>query len=324
MSEAAVQDREHGEAVRYRDLIDACRLPRHEMWALLEGASGWRRERILTHDETRVDAGAAALFLRWSAQRRAGMPLSYLTGEREFYGRRFWVNRHTLIPRSETELLIDTLRSRLPVESLHKAAESQGWQLCDMGTGSGCIAVTLALEFPNAQVHAVDRSEEALQMAAHNAAWLGVGARVHLHTGDWWQALPDGAPRFHAIASNPPYVAAGDPHLERGDLRHEPMLALSGAPRRTASKADATRIASHPAGIESMSGKDPAGLAHIFHIVAQAPGWLLPGGLLAIEHGFDQQAQVMAAFERSGLTGVEGVRDLAGQPRVVLGWRSAE
>jgi release factor glutamine methyltransferase len=294
------------------------------MWALLERASGWRRERILTHDDALVDTGAAALFLRWSVQRHEGMPLSYLTGDREFYGRQFWVNRHTLIPRSETELLIDILRSRLPAGPPHHAADNRGWQLCDMGTGSGCIAVTLALEFPNAQVHAVDRSEGALQMAAHNAAWLGVSARVHLHRGDWWRALPDTTPRFHAIASNPPYVAAGDPHLERGDLRYEPMLALSGEVHRAAVHAGTGDTACHSATAESAYPADSCGLAHILRIVAQAPEWLLPGGLLAIEHGFDQQAQVMAAFERSGLTGVEGVRDLAGQPRVVLGWRSAE
>ncbi len=324
MSERIAQDQTPDGTLRYRDLIETCGLPRHEMWALLECASGWRRERILTHDHSLVEAGAAALFLRWSAQRNEGMPLSYLTGEREFYGRHFWVNRQTLIPRSETELLIDTLRARLPAGPLHGAAQQQELQLCDLGTGSGCIAVTLALEFRNAQIHAVDRSEGALEVAAHNAAWLGVNDRVHLYSGDWWQAFSNRTLRFHAIVSNPPYVAAGDPHLQRGDLRHEPMLALSGEPRRAAASADTTETPTHDRGTASISAEDTTGLAHILCIVRQARDWLVPGGLLAIEHGYDQQAEVMAAFERSGLTRVEGLRDLAGQPRVVLGWRSAE
>lgn len=289
---------------RYRDLIAGCSLPRHEIWALLEYASGRPRELVLAHDDDVPEVGAAALFSRLAAQRLSGMPLAYLTGEREFYGRRFWVSPHTLIPRSETELLIETTLACLAGPGFPRSKEPDTLRILDLGTGSGCIAVTLALELEQAVVHAVDVSAGALQMAAHNAAWLGAGARVHLHSGDWWQALGTSDLRFHAIVSNPPYVATGDPHLERGDLRFEPMLALSGAQK----------------GDDVMAG----GLAHILHIIGEAPKWLAPSGVLVIEHGYDQQTSVIRACERAGLRDVEGLRDLSGTPRLVLGRRSAE
>lgn len=279
----------HEQRTSFRELIANCPLPRHELWPLLESASGQTRETILARDEALAEPGAVALFQHWLTQRAQGMPIAYLIGEREFYGRPFWVNPHTLIPRIDTELLIDKAREL--------ASQSGHGMLCDLGTGSGCIAITLALELPGSLVHACDQSTPALQMARNNAAWLGVSDRVRFYQGSWWQALHNGPSRFHGIVSNPPYVRPADPHLQQGDLRFEPRLAL----------ADAV----------------PSGLGHIQDIVAGAPDRLEPNGFLLIEHGFDQQRAVMEIFQRCGLVRLAGLSDLSGQPRAVLGFQPA-
>lgn len=276
--------------LRFRELMTATALPKHELWPLLEAASGRRREFILAHDNDFVDSGTHALFLRWANARQAGVPIAYLVGGREFYGRNFWVNPHTLIPRIETELLIDTAR-----QVLHES-DGSGLRLCDLGTGSGCIAVTLALEFPQAAVWASDVSEGALQVARNNAAWLGVAARTHFAQGAWWQAFAHAPNTFHGIVSNPPYIAPGDPHLRQGDLRHEPDSALVGQGQ---------------------------GLGDINTIVTGAIDRLEPNGFLLIEHGFDQQSEVMAIFRQTGLVRVQGLTDLANNPRAVLGFRAS-
>lgn len=275
----------------FRELMTATSLPKHELWPLLEAASGRRREYILAHDNDMVDVGTQALFLRWTKERQAGSPIAYLMGSREFYGRNFWVNAHTLIPRSETELLIDTAR-----ELLGKS-DGSGLRLCDLGTGSGCIAVTLALEFPQASIWASDVSGGALQVARNNAAWLGAAARTHFAKGAWWQAFTNAPQTFHGVVSNPPYIAPGDPHLGQGDLRYEPGSALVGQGQ---------------------------GLGDIRAIVAGAIDRLEPNGFLLIEHGFDQQSEVMAIFQQAGLVRVRGLIDLANNPRAVLGFRASK
>lgn len=263
-------------------------LPPHELWPLKEAASGRRREWWIAHGDGSQDAGTSALLARWIAMRQSGWPIAYLTGAREFYGRSFWVNRHTLIPRIETELLVDTAIAALKEVRTRGPAP----RLCDLGTGSGCIGISLALECPDLQVTLSDTSAGALGVARNNAAWLGAAARMTFQESSWWDRVTG---RFHGIVSNPPYIAAGDSHLTAGDLRFEPALALS------------------PLATES-------GLSAIAQIVAGAPAHLEPSGFCAIEHGYDQQAQVMALFQGAGFGRITGLQDGFGNPRVVLGW----
>jgi release factor glutamine methyltransferase len=269
-----------------RALMASVNLPRHECWALLEGASGRPREYWITHDQEHLTAPTVHLFQRWAAERSKGRPLAYLLGFREFYGRRFWVNRHTLIPRSDTELLIDTA---LPLLK----AQGRPVTVCDLGTGSGCIAITLALECPDITVLATDISSRALQTAANNAAWLGAADRVCFRQGSWWEAVATGTAQFFGIVSNPPYIARADAHLGQGDLPFEPEGALTD---------------------HSVDGLEAIGC-----IVQAAPPHLQAGGFLLIEHGFDQQDAVLELFARAGLENLHGLRDLNGTPRAVLG-----
>lgn len=206
-------------------------------------------------------------------RRAAGEPVAYLLGGREFYGRDFAVTPDVLIPRPETELLVDIAKSKVGTDGTAR--------ILDLGTGSGCIAVTLALELPAARVTAVDVSAAALDVAQGNAAHLG--ARVAFVESDWFSALP--SERFDLIVANPPYIAAGDPHLTAGDLRFEPRGALTD-------HAD--------------------GLAAIRHLVAEAPRHLLPGGWLFFEHGYDQGPAVRELLEAAGFVDVGQHRDLAG------------
>ncbi|QID17125.1 peptide chain release factor N(5)-glutamine methyltransferase [Nitrogeniibacter mangrovi] len=210
-------------------------------------------------------------------RRESGEPVAYLVGEREFYGRRFHVGPQVLIPRPETELLVDLAREAFP---------SGAGRVLDLGTGSGALAVTLACEWPAAEVVAVDASEAALSMAAKNAARLG--ASVRWVRSDWFEALAGEAP-FDLIVSNPPYVGDADPHLSQGDVRFEPRTALA-------------------------AGAD--GLDDIRRIVAAAPAFLRTGGCLLVEHGYDQAAAARELMEVGPFIGVHSWCDLAGIQRV--------
>lgn len=283
-------------ASRFRELLAASGLPRLEALALMQAACGRSREWLITHELEICDAPAQTLFERLALERRAGAPLAYLVGWREFYGRSFWVNQYTLIPRPDTELLVDTVLSLLREMPPH---EGKTPQICDLGTGSGCIGISIALESGRPiHVTATDQSREALQMARNNAAWLGASGHMTFSCGSWWHALSmrdASAPsQFHGIVSNPPYVREGDAHLSQGDLRFEPQSALC-------------------------AGAD--GLADITAIALGAIERLEPKGFLLIEHGADQQDDVAAIFSRAGLADIQGLRDLAGKPRAVLGFR---
>ena len=230
--------------------------------------------RILTETEdARIDMMAA--------QRALGQPIAYLLERREFYGREFAVNADVLIPRPETETLIEAALARLTPRAA----------ILDLGTGSGAIAVTLACQRPEARVVATDASAAALRVARGNAERHHCEARIELVEGDWY--APVGDRRFDLIASNPPYVAAGDPHLSRGDLRFEPRGALSDG------SAD--------------------GLGSIRAIVAGAPAHLDPGGWLLLEHGYDQAAAVAGLLAQAGFRDLVSIPDLAGIPRVAGG-----
>lgn len=232
---------------------------------------------LIAHDTEALTEAQAAQFASLLARRLSGEPVAYLTGMREFYGRSFQVSPAVLIPRPETELLVEQALARMP--------ETQPVKVLDLGTGSGCIAITIALERPRAQVAAIDRSRAALAVARRNADRLG--AQVEFVESDWFAAVD--ARRFDLIVSNPPYVAAADPHLERGDVRFEPVGALA-------------------------SGAD--GLHDLRRLVTAAGGHLVRGGTLLLEHGYDQADAVQAMLRETGFRDIESWRDLAGVLRV--------
>lgn len=214
-------------------------------------------------------------------ERLAGEPIAYLIGRQAFWNDDFIVTPSTLIPRPETELLVQILLSELPVES--------EIQVADLGTGCGAIALSLAKERPTWQITATDFSKEALQVARENAQALHL-KNVHFSQGSWCLALPHQL--YHAIVSNPPYIAERDPHLEWGDVRFEPRNAL-------------------------VSGPD--GLSAMQEIISNAGDYLHNGGLLLLEHGFEQGEAVRALLEKWGFTRIKTERDLAGHERATSG-----
>jgi release factor glutamine methyltransferase len=253
------------------------RLPASEARLLLghvlDKPSSW----LIAHEDEVLDENAMLNFASLAARRAGGEPVAYLVGRREFFGRDFTVSPGVLIPRPETELLVE-----LAVAGLGAGSTAR---ILDLGTGSGCIAVTLALELPQAQVSAIDSSAAALAVAKVNAQRHG--ARLRLRQSDWYAALS--GERFDLIVANPPYIAIADPHLDAGDLRHEPSAALA-------------------------SGRD--GLDAIRRIVADAPAFLERGGRMLLEHGYDQAPTVRNLLVAASLTDIEQHRDLAGIPRV--------
>jgi release factor glutamine methyltransferase len=250
------------------------RIPVSEARLLLGHVLGRNHAWLEAHRDDALDGEVLRVFASLVARRAAGEPVAYLLGVREFYGRDFAVSPAVLIPRPETELLVE-----LGIAAVGRIAAPR---ILDLGTGSGCVAVTLALELPGARVTAVDVSPAALDVARGNAARLG--ADLRFCAGDWFTALPEGE-RFDLVVSNPPYVAEGDPHLSEGDLRFEPSLALA-------------------------CGAD--GLSAIRRIVAEAPAHLAPGGALYFEHGYDQGEAVASLLADAGYRDIEQHRDLAG------------
>jgi release factor glutamine methyltransferase len=232
---------------------------------------------LIAHDTDPLSDPHAAAFESLLTQRLEGVPIAYLVGTREFYGRPFQVSPDILIPRPDTELLVELALARMPPD--------QAMDVLDLGTGSGCIAITLALERPRARVTAVDRSTAALAIAGRNADILN--AHVEFLTSDWFAALA--GRRFDLIVGNPPYIAATDPHLTRGDVRFEPLTALA-------------------------AGRD--GLADLRQLTAAARNHLRPGGVLLLEHGYDQADAVQALLRESGIPRPQSWPDLAGILRV--------
>ena len=271
------------------DLIRDSGLPRAEARRLLASLTGQPLTWFMAHGDDPADPNTATRFQALAERRRAGEPLAYLLGQQEFYGRPFAVSPAVLIPRADTETLVETALEQLLL--LRQQRRTVPLSLLELGTGSGIIAITLALEAPDTGVHAVERSPEALAMAQQNAKALGAH-RIHWHAGSWWQALASPR-RFDLIVSNPPYIAANDHHLQQGDLRFEPPQALAAG---------------------------PDGLDDLRIIIGGAPAHLTPGGWLLLEHGYDQEAPVQALLRDAGFAEVFTRRDLAGQPRVSGGW----
>lgn len=239
---------------RAAELAPVSASPRLDLELLLCAATGCARTLLYARPETALTDAQQQDFARLFARRKGGEPMAYILGEREFWSLSLRVTPATLIPRPETELLVEL--------ALARVTQARA-QVLDLGTGSGAIALALAHERPDWQITGIDRSAAALAVAEANRAAHALD-NVRLRAGDW---LSGETERFHLIVANPPYVDPADPHLERGDVRFEPRAALVAAER---------------------------GLADLRAIAAAAPDHLVPGGWLLLEHGADQGAAVRA------------------------------
>ena len=244
---------------------------------LLAHALGVRREFLIAHDLDVPDEEKVEKFRLYVVMRKSGTPVPYITGEQDFYGRFFEVNPSVLIPRPDTEVLVDTA-----LELFDEAP-----RVLDLGTGSGCLAVTLALEMKNSEVVATDVSQEALLTAERNAEKLK--AKVSFRRGAWWEAVGE-EEQFDLIVSNPPYIRADDEHL--ANLMFEPRSALTD---------------------------EGDGLSALAVIALGAPAHLRSGGWLLLEHGYDQGEACRNLLQHAGFLAVRTVKDFGGNDRVTLG-----
>jgi release factor glutamine methyltransferase len=243
--------------------------------------TGKNRSWFYAHPEERLQPEYAKAFRDLVERRAAGEPIALITGTREFWSLTLEVTGDVLIPRPETELLVELVLRHLPRDSACRIA--------DLGTGSGAIALALATELPETFIVAVESSGPALDVARRNAQRLGIEHdRVEFRAGDWFESLSN--ERFDCLVSNPPYVRDEDPHLQRGDVRFEPRGALAAG---------------------------PDGLDAIRRIVTHAPDYLSAGGVLILEHGHDQQTAVMELLHDAGAS-VDPHADLGGVPRAVV------
>jgi release factor glutamine methyltransferase len=280
-----------------RSLAQLHGLPLHEVRLLVEHVSGLGRAAWLSEPQRELPPQTLAKLDELLVRRQQGEPVAYLLESAEFYGRRFAVNPDVLIPRPETEELIEHLLRQLqPDPSLSELSGTTGLptqtlDVLDVGTGSGVIAITLALEYAHLRVQASDISAAALETARRNAQSLK--ADVAFRQSDWLSAFDVSEP-FDIIVSNPPYIMKGDIHLEQGDLRFEPVQALTD----------------HADGLTAYTELARASLAHI-----------KPGGALWVEHGYHQQTDIIRIFEQAGLCNVSGFKDLSGNPRIVCAFR---
>lgn len=250
---------------------------------LLAQVLGKSRSYLRAWPENRLSETQAQQFSALIERRAAGEPMAHILGRREFWSLDLEVTPDTLIPRPETELLVELALARIPADA--------DWDIADLGTGTGAIALAVAHERPRCRITASDASVDALSVAGRNARTLGLD-NVRFRHGAWYQPFAEQC--FDVILSNPPYIRADDPHLQKGDARFDPRAAL-------------------------VAGQD--GLDDLRQVIAGAPELLHPGGWLLVEHGYDQGAAVAALFAQAGFAAIETVRDLDGQPRVTLGRR---
>ncbi|MBL5900378.1 peptide chain release factor N(5)-glutamine methyltransferase [Lelliottia amnigena] len=254
--------------------------PRRDAEILLEHVTGKARTFILAFGETTLTADQHAQLSDLLSRRKAGEPVAHLTGEREFWSLPLYVSAATLIPRPDTECLVEHALARLPATAC---------RILDLGTGTGAIALALASERPDCQVTAVDVMPDAVALAMRNVARLGFN-NVKIQQSSWFDALV--GQQFDMIVSNPPYIDECDPHLSQGDVRFEPLTALVAADE---------------------------GLADIAHIVTVSRQYLTAGGWLLIEHGWTQAEAVRALFTQAGYERVETCQDYGGNDRLTLG-----
>lgn len=239
------------------------------------------RSYLRAWSDSQLDQKQCKDFWALIEQRQKGIPVAYITGKREFWSREFMVSKDVLIPRPDTELLIEL--------SLNLIPDNKGVKLLDLGTGSGIIAITLAAERPLLQVTACDFSAAALDIAKHNASKHQLD-NILFFQSDWFKNIPEN--KFRLIVSNPPYIAGDDVHLHKGDLRFEPQSALIATEN---------------------------GLGDIKNIAQAARQYLDNGGHLLIEHGYQQQQAVQAIFKHFNYHSITTHTDLSGQPRVTYG-----
>ena len=256
---------------------------RLEAEVLLCHVLGVSRAWLYANGGQTIEVQHSGRFLECLERRASGEPIAYITGTREFWSLPLKITSDVLVPRSETELLVETVLSMIP--------SGVNWRVADLGTGSGAIALALAHERPDCEVHATDISGPALTLARENAERLNL-SRVQFHRGSWFESLTG---RFHVIVSNPPYIARMDPHMQLGDCRFEPEIALS-------------------------PGDD--GLSAIRAIVTGARDSLKRNGVLAFEHGYDQGEWGRKLLNEAGFADVKTVKDLAGLDRVTMGRRA--
>lgn len=254
--------------------------PRRDAEILLEHVTGKARTYILAFGETLLTAEQEAQLSVLLARRKNGEPVAHLTGEREFWSLPLYVSAATLIPRPDTECLVEQALARLPESAC---------RILDLGTGTGAIALALASERPDCQVTAVDVMPDAVALAQRNLARLGF-SNVEIMQSSWFSALAQRS--FEMIVSNPPYIDERDPHLSQGDVRFEPLTAL-------------------------VAGNE--GLADIEQIITTSREHLTPGGWLLLEHGWTQGAAVRALFSAAGYDCVETCRDYGDNDRLTLG-----
>jgi release factor glutamine methyltransferase len=269
--------RDHARLLEVTLNVDA-KTARIEVQSLLQSVLQVNRAYLLAHPEQLLSDQQHEKYLALFERRLCGEPIAYLSGEREFFGLNFKVSPATLIPRAETELLVEL--------ALQRILQQGACRVLDLGTGSGAIALSIAHARSNAEVVAVDASPAALQVAQQNVSELHINNVQLLHS-DWFAALQNEC--FDVIVCNPPYVAVDDAHLTRGDVRFEPRVAL-------------------------VSGPD--GLDDIRHIIARAGTHLNDNSWLLIEHGHDQAVKVMALLQQAGFGEVFSAPDLAGIQRV--------
>ena len=271
-----------------RELISNCALPANEarilLAHLLEKHYQLPRSALLSRDDMSLNEQAFEEWKSLVSRRLHGEPIAYILGKKGFHNIELQVGPGVLIPRPETELLVEIALTE--ITKLNRATK-----VLDLGTGSGAIALSIASAAPLASLLATDRSTEALDIAKQNAEFLNLTDRVQLSQGSWYEALVQGN-QFDVIVSNPPYIANQDPHLTQGDLRFEPESAL-------------TDYAS--------------GLSCLEVIIAGADQYLKAGGLIAVEHGFDQSEAVLELMKEAGLIDVQAHLDLAGHCRAASG-----
>jgi len=259
-------------------LLAGAGLERTDAKVLLRHALGCDDAWLIAHGTDRVDAAASDRYREYAARRAGGEPVAYITGHREFFGRDFAVTPAVLIPRPETELLVEL--------ALRYIGTNDDADVLDLGAGSGCVGISIAAERPRARITLIDKSADALAVTRVNALrWAPANTAVE--AGDWWRGLS--GHRFHLVVSNPPYVAEDDPHLAQGDLRFEPRMALAAGPQ----------------GMDALQA-----------IIREAPRHLHSNGWLLLEHGYEQGADCRAALAHAGFTGVFTESDLAGRPRI--------
>lgn len=277
IQEALSNDSKQLEEVRHLDSSAA----RIEVQCLLQAVLKVNRAYLLTHPERILSADEMARYSGLLMRRLNGEPIAYLLGVREFYGLEFKVTPATLIPRPDTELLVELALQHIPQRGLCR--------ILDMGTGSGAIALAIAHARSDAEVVAVDASEAALKVAGENVQRFNLG-NVRLLLSDWFTSLE--AERFDIIVSNPPYIESDDVHLGQGDVRFEPLSAL-------------------------ISGRD--GLDDIRRIITEAKIFLAVNGWLMLEHGYDQAERVRQLLRLAEFHNVVSMRDLSGIERVTIG-----